>query len=128
AGGSVFVLANAGDGSFTPAIEYAAGSGAGDVAAAALAGGGGASEALVTANLLADDASVLACASPVWLLRSDAVTSLAPLAPPRASLFVPAGTGGATLDLAGPDGVADAGEGRFPSAPGSGDDDRAYVA
>jgi GH35 family endo-1,4-beta-xylanase len=57
-----------------------------------------------------------------WLLRDDSVTSLHPPTPPLAAIL-----GGAGLDLVGPDGVPDEGEGLRLEQPGSADDDDAYV-
>jgi len=62
----------------------------------------------------------------VSLLRNDAVTTLAPLSPPTATIFT--GTGRWTLDESGPDGIAQEGEGALESQNGSADDDDFYRA
>jgi len=60
------------------------------------------------------------------LLRNDAITTLAPLAPPLDLVF--SGRDLASLERRGMNGVADEGEAGLESASGSGDDDDYYLA
>jgi hypothetical protein len=123
------LLINDGSGTFTDSGQIIGAAKAQDVALGDLNGDGTldafVSGALVTPTKIWFQFST-SVPPTLGLLRNDEISSLDPLVPLIASIFT--GRAPLSLDLNGPDGIPNEGEGALQSTNGSSDDDDLYVA